>query len=380
MRAARPRAREPRRASPGARGCAASLASVRARIGGRHAIPRRRSPFDFTVLRVVAWVSCPHRSPDRRSPLKCTAFRVIAERAIHSRIGAAVRSICRRSPSECTAFRVVMGGFCPQPNRPPHPLACRCSPSELTGFLVCGCARGAPNPHASAAAAPALYSIASRTPLRTIAPAQSTRNPVHWTGERHRRIKGRRPRGCGYPASASTRSPVDLNGERLDPLDGRADCVVDNPPPDDTRNAVQSTGERPPAAGRCGYPAPATNSNAVHFTGEDARDPPRKPLPRGLARTCRCSRGHRLASWRRCAPARLGMRCEPPSGLRQNSLNSAAKPAQSFSLRRRVSKMRKNFLAFPRKNRAIPLLAAGVVRRRGARPGTAQSTSRRHPP
>ncbi|MFP3615173.1 hypothetical protein SB778_34510, partial [Paraburkholderia sp. SIMBA_050] len=63
----------------------------------------------------------------------------------------------------------------------------------------------------------------------------------------------------------------------------------------------------------------------------------------------------------RCsAPARLDMRREPPSGLRQNSLNSAAKPAQSFSLRRRVSKMRKNFLAFPRKNRAIPLLAAGV--------------------
>ncbi|MBR7976990.1 hypothetical protein [Burkholderia vietnamiensis] len=83
----------------------------------------------------------------------------------------------------------------------------------------------------------------------------------------------------------------------------------------------------------------------------------------------------------RCnAPARLGMRREPPTGLRQNSLNSAAKPAQSFSLRRRVSKMRKNFLAFPRKNRAIPLLAAGVVRRRGARPGTAQSTIRRHPP
>lgn len=144
------------RASPGARGCAASRASVRARIGGRHAIPRRRSPFDFTVLRVVAWVSCPHRSPDRRSPLKCTAFRVIAERAIHSRIGAAVRSICRRSPSECTAFRVVMGGFYPQPNRPPHSLACRCSPSELTGFLVCGCPRGAPHLHASAPAAPAV--------------------------------------------------------------------------------------------------------------------------------------------------------------------------------------------------------------------------------
>lgn len=279
-----------------------------------------------------------------------------------------------------------MGGFYPQPNRHPHSLACRCSPSKLTGFLVCGCARGAPHSHASAAAAPALYSIASRTPLRTIAPAQSTRNPVHRTGERRRRIGGKRAGGCGYPASASTRSPVDLNGERLDPLDGRADCVVDNPPPGDTRNAVQSTGERPPATRRCGYPAPATNPNAVHFMGEDARDPPRKPLPRGLARTCRCSRDRgcrrRLASPReRCnAPARLGMRREPPTGLRQNSLNSAAKPAQSFSLRRRVSKMRKNFLAFPRKNRAIPLLAAGVVRRRGARPGTAQSTIRRHPP
>ncbi|MBR8360735.1 hypothetical protein KDW10_25750 [Burkholderia vietnamiensis] len=111
-----------------------------------------------------------------------------------------------------------------------------------------------------------------------------------------------------------------------------------------------------------------------------------KPLPRGLARACRCFRDRgcrrRLASPReRCnAPARLGMRREPPTSLRQNSLNSAAKPAQSFSLRRRVSKMRKNFLAFPRKNRAIPLLAAGVVRRRGARPGTAQSTIRRHPP
>lgn len=277
-----------------------------------------------------------------------------------------------------------MGGFYPQPNRHPHSLACCCSPSKLTGFLVCGCARGAPNPHASAAAAPALYSIASRTPLREIAPAQSTRNPVHRTGERCRRIGGKRAGGCGYPASASTRSPVDLNGERIDPLDGRADCVVDNPPPGDTRNAVQSTGERPPAAGRCGYPAPATNSNAVHFMGEDARDRRANPCHAALRARAAASATAAAAAAsprERCnAPASLGMRREPPTGLRQNSLNSAAKPAQSFSLRRRVSKMRKNFLAFPRKNRAIPLLSAGVVRRRGARPGTAQSTIRRHPP
>lgn len=282
MRAARPRAREPRRA--GLRGIS--------RVGSR---PNRRSSCDTAPTLTVRFHSVASgcvgelSTSISRSPLTLEVHSVSSDRGKgHSFPNRpAVRSICRRSPSECTAFRVVMGGFCPQPNRPPHPLACRCSPSRLTGFLVCGCARGAPNPHASAA---------SRTPLRTIAPAQSTRNPVHWTGERRRCIKGRRPRGCGYPASASTRSPVDLNGERLDPLDGRADCVVDNPPPDDTRNAVQSTGERPPAAGRCGYPAPATNSNAVHFTGEDARDPPRKPLPRGLARTCRCSRGRRLAA------------------------------------------------------------------------------------
>jgi hypothetical protein len=126
---------------------------------------RRLSPSNFTVSRVVGLSSYPHRDRCARSvtaPTLTIEFHSVssglvvelstpesthafdrradvhhrnsqriewfAGGAIHTRIGAVVRSLCRRSPSSFTVFRVVWSSIYPHPVRP----ACSIAAPMLT--------------------------------------------------------------------------------------------------------------------------------------------------------------------------------------------------------------------------------------------------------
>lgn len=272
-------------------------------------------------------------------------------RAIRTRVGA--HSFDRMPSLTVEIHRVSSrrGSRCPHPNRHPGSIAGRCSPPEFTGFRV-----SAGGDIHTRAGAPERREGGQGCGYRA---AGSTHNPVHPQGECERRIGEAAIRRCGYLPPTLTLRAVDFNGECRNPLKRRTGCGVDIPRPmplETLCNRTVSASARPAGSPRhCGHPPPATNPNAVYSMGEHAPFPRPNPCRTGRERLPPRPRFAFRSSppVRRGAPAHPDTRRQLPTTPRENSLNSRPKPAQFCSLRCGLSKMRKNFLVSPRKNRAI---------------------------
>ncbi len=193
--------------------------------------PRSIAVPSLTVANHGVWrcrgAACSH--PDRRSPSKCTAFRVVAGWAVHTRIGILVRLRADAHHRNSLDFQCLVWAIS-KPVPAPRPATRLHAPTNAKAV------------RALAEAGPSTLKRA--VPRRPDAPkrreggrpcgyraAESTRKPVHPTGEDERRVVGAGIRRCGYLPPTSTRRAVNFDGERRHPLEPRTDRGVDIRPP-----------------------------------------------------------------------------------------------------------------------------------------------------
>lgn len=201
--------------------------------------PRSIAVQSLTVANHGVWrcrvAGCSH--PDRRSrligcrrsPSKCTAFRVVAGWAVHTRIGILVRLRADAHHRNSLEFQRLVWAIS-KPVPAPRPATRLHAPTNAKAV------------RALAEAGPSTLKRA--VPRRPDAPkrreggrrcgyraAESTRKPVHPTGEDERRVVGAGIRRCGYLPPTSTRRAVNFDGERRHPLEPRTDRGVDIRPP-----------------------------------------------------------------------------------------------------------------------------------------------------